>query len=195
MEDFVVPDPRVDYLESSFREKMLEHVFVAELLQEAWFRYGRTIEVLRSEVDSSGYDLVLEFNGVIRHVQLKGSREGAATARMPINTALAAKPSGCVVWMIYSRQPGEYRARLSYRFFGGRPGDQLPSLGDRVAKHTKANAQGVKLPRPEMRVVGKASFGPNLDLPALMDALFGPVTTTTAGPRGAEQSEEGAVEK
>ena len=50
---------------------MLEHVFVSELLQEAWFRYGMTIEVLHSEVDSAGYDIVLEFGGVIRHVQLK----------------------------------------------------------------------------------------------------------------------------
>lgn len=45
-------DPTADYRESSFREKMLEHVFVSELLQEAWFRYGMTIEVLHSEVDS-----------------------------------------------------------------------------------------------------------------------------------------------
>ena len=175
MNDSIAPDLSADYRQSSFREKMLEHVFVAELLQEAWFRCGRTLEVLHSEVDSSGYDVVLEFNGVIRHAQLKSSREGATTAVLPINTALATKPSGCVVWMFYSRQPGAHRAHLSYRFFGGRPGEPLPSLGDRVAKHTKANAEGVKLPRPGIRVIGKADFSPVMDLPALMDRLFGPV--------------------
>ena len=59
-------------------------------------------------------------------------------------------------------------------------GEPLPSLGDRVAKDTKANAEGVQLPRPGIRVIGKSNFDPNLDLPALMNALFGPVTTAVA---------------
>lgn len=63
-------DATADYRESSFREKMLEHIFISEVLQEAWLKYGRTIEVLRSGVDSSGYDLVLEYNSIVRHVQL-----------------------------------------------------------------------------------------------------------------------------
>ena len=50
-------DKASDYLESSFREKLLEHVFVSELLQEAWLGRGQTMEVLRSEVDAAGYDL------------------------------------------------------------------------------------------------------------------------------------------
>ncbi len=36
-----------------FREKLLEHVFVSELLQEAWLNRHQTVEVLRSEVDAS----------------------------------------------------------------------------------------------------------------------------------------------
>jgi hypothetical protein len=28
----------------------------SEVLQDAWFRFGETVEVLRSEVDASGYD-------------------------------------------------------------------------------------------------------------------------------------------
>lgn len=79
-------DATADYRESSFREKMLEHVFISEVLQETWLRHGRTIEVLRSEVDSSGYDLVLEYNGIVRHVQLKGSRADSATALQKVNT-------------------------------------------------------------------------------------------------------------
>lgn len=67
-------DETFDYRESSFREKLLEHVFVSELLQEAWLGRRQTMEVLRSEVDAAGYDLVLECGGTIRYVQLKGSR-------------------------------------------------------------------------------------------------------------------------
>jgi hypothetical protein len=45
------------FLKSAFIEWLVEHVFISEVLQEAWYSYGRTIEVLRSEVDSSGYDI------------------------------------------------------------------------------------------------------------------------------------------
>lgn len=45
-------DMASDYLKSNFREKMLEHVFVSELIQEAWFKRNTTIEILRSEIDS-----------------------------------------------------------------------------------------------------------------------------------------------
>lgn len=61
------------FLKSNFYEQLVEHVFISELLQEVYFRHQKTVEVLRAEVDSSGYDIVLECNGFIRHVQLKTS--------------------------------------------------------------------------------------------------------------------------
>jgi hypothetical protein len=93
-----IRDTSARYLKSNFYEQLVEHVFISELLQEAWFRYGQTVEVLRSEVDSSGYDLLLECNGVIRHVELKTSGTEARRSFQKINIALAQKPSGCVVW-------------------------------------------------------------------------------------------------
>ena len=87
------------YLKSNFFEQLVEHVFISELLQEAWFRYGNTVEVLRSEIDTSGYDLLLECNNVIRHVELKTSGTEARRSFQNINMALAQKPSGCVVWL------------------------------------------------------------------------------------------------
>jgi len=53
-------DKSAMYLKSNFFEQLVEHAFISELLQEAWFRYGKTVEVLRSEIDTSGYDLLLE---------------------------------------------------------------------------------------------------------------------------------------
>jgi hypothetical protein len=61
------------YVQSSLREKLLEHVFIGELLRCLWRSGRRDIEVLRAEIDASGYDLVLECNGVLRHVQFKSS--------------------------------------------------------------------------------------------------------------------------
>ena len=69
----VMPDD-VDYLHSSLREKLLEHVFVADLLRYLWQQGRRDMEVLRGEVDYGGHDLVLECNGAMRHVQLKSTR-------------------------------------------------------------------------------------------------------------------------
>ena len=40
------------YVESSAREKLVEHVFLGELLRGLWRRDIRDLEVLRPEVDS-----------------------------------------------------------------------------------------------------------------------------------------------
>ncbi|MFH1141070.1 MAG: hypothetical protein V1724_05260, partial [Chloroflexota bacterium] len=58
---------------STMREQMLEHLFVAELMQEAWYGRNQPLEVLRPERDTAGYDLVIECNGTTRHIQLKSS--------------------------------------------------------------------------------------------------------------------------
>jgi len=84
---------------SSAREKVLEHLFVGELLRCLWQRGIRDMEVLRAEVDMGGYDLVLEANGVLRYVQLKSSYRASKTARVPVNINLARKPGGCVIWI------------------------------------------------------------------------------------------------
>ena len=162
-----------DYLESSFREKLLEHVFVAEILQEAWLGRGQTVEVLRAEVDSSGYDLVLECNGVIRYVQLKGSRADAKTSRQTVNVKLADKPGGCIIWLLYQKEADAPRVKLDYLFYGAGPGDRLPALGEKAGRHTKANAKGYKAERPNSRVVTKSRFRPAGDVSQLMDWLFG----------------------
>lgn len=73
------------FLKSTFIERMVEHVFISEVLQEVWYSHRMTIEVLRSEVDSSGYDLVFECNNVLQHVQLKTSIEGARTALQKVS--------------------------------------------------------------------------------------------------------------
>ncbi len=142
------------FRKSAFYEQLVEHVFISEVLQEAWYRFGHTVEVLRAEVDASGYDVVLECNGFLRHVQLKTSRVGGKTARQNVNIALARKPSGCVIWIIREEDRSKYRMRLSYRFFGAEAGSPLPPLDDyKTAKHTKGNKHGVKSVRRAIRVV------------------------------------------
>ncbi len=80
------------YLHSSSRDALIEHVFVAEVLQEAWFAREQLVDVLRSEVDAAGYDVVFECGTILRHVQLKASESGGKTSRQTINTRLSEKP-------------------------------------------------------------------------------------------------------
>jgi hypothetical protein len=76
------------FLYSSLREKILEHLFIGELLRCLW-RFGRRdIELLRAEVDFRGYDLALECNGCLRHIQLKSSHRGSAARSISAQIAL-----------------------------------------------------------------------------------------------------------
>ena len=162
------------YLKSSFYEQLVEHVCISEVLQEVWYRFGQTAEVLRSEVDASGYDVVFDCNGVLRHVQLKTSKIDGKTARQKVNVALAEKPSGCVVWILRDENQHDHRMDLSFLFFGGDVGQPLPSLdGFQVARHTKGNKDGVKAERPSIRVVPRGQFIPIDTTTELVVRLFG----------------------
>lgn len=158
---------------SSSMEHLLEHVVLAELAQESWFGRGQLIDILHSAVDAFGHDVVLECGSVIRHVQFKARRLDARTSTYKINAKLAERPSGCVVWLGWSRLPSENRVAVQYRWFGGLPGERLPGLGDVVAKHSKANARGVKLERPGIRRISLGKFERLAGPGELLDRLFG----------------------
>jgi PD-(D/E)XK endonuclease len=158
------------YLHSSLREGLLEHLFVGQIMRDLWLRGARDFEVLRPTTDAAGYDVVLAANGVIRHVQLKSSAIAGKTARQKINTALGRQPSGCVVWMRFDP------VSLSlgpFHWFGGQPGQPLPDLGDRIGKHTKGNAEGIKAERKSIRILHKGEFETVHELSQVTDRLFG----------------------
>src|SRR5438105_4576529 len=89
------------FLQSSLREKLIEHLFIGDLMRCLWRRGCREVEILRAEVDYSGYDVVVECSGVLRHIQLKSSYRGAKTDNVNISVSLTRKPCGCVVWTMF----------------------------------------------------------------------------------------------
>lgn len=156
---------------STYREKLIEHLFVAELLKSAWTDGSCHIEVAKPEVDNSGYDLIVEANQIIRHVQLKASYIGSKTSRQKVHVKLGEKPSGCVVWIYFDEGTLDLGPFL---FFGGPPGLPLPSLADaKVAKHSKGNSYGAKTERPNIRELNKGSFTSYDSIFSLYQALFG----------------------
>ena len=161
------------YLKSSFREKLIEHLFIGEMLKLSWRSEGCGLEVAKPEVENQGYDLIAEENGVIRHIQLKAAHLQAKAAKQKVHIALSAKPSGCVVWVYFNEETLELGPLL---FFGNSAGEPLPSLdGRRVAKHTKANSDGVKAERPEIREIPKGRFEKLETMEQVYAKLFGMV--------------------
>jgi len=158
------------HFHSAGLEKVLEHRLIAELTTRLWLEGCRDFEVLRSEVDANGYDLVVEAKGVLRHIQLKSMRKGGKKQHVSVNMRLAAKPAGCVVW--YDYDPDTLRLG-PFRWFGSIPGLGLPDPGDRVAKHSKGDATGSKNSKPGHRVLRKSRFILVEGIADLVPFLFG----------------------
>lgn len=137
---------------SSYREKLIEHLFVGELLKLSWLHHACSLEIAKPEVDNSGYDLIAEAEGRVRHIQLKTSIIGGTTASQKVHMKLAEKPSGCVVWIYFD----EDTLRLGPFFYFEVNAGSIS--GRKIAKHTKGNKDGVKAERQKLRVVPKGSF-------------------------------------
>lgn len=161
-----------DIFHSSRREKLVEHVFVGEVLRYLWRAGVHEVDVLRAETDAGGYDIVIEVGSVARHIQLKSSTLGSKTSRQKINVSLGTKQSGCVVWVMFDSSTIELGPFL---WFGGKPGKPLPNImGFPIAKHTKGNAKGEKAERKNIRVLNKGQFEKIESISGVIEELFGP---------------------
>ncbi len=160
-----------DAYHSHLRERIVEHVFVGEMLRYLWRRGVTNAEVLRSEFDAGGYDLVVGLGSVQRHIQFKSSQRTSRTAEVTLSMRLAEKQSGCVVWVVV-----DDKLNLDhFLWFGGEPGEPLPMIDDLpVAKNVRANALGVKTARPNHRRIGKGRFTKLESLEGIIARLFGP---------------------
>lgn len=165
-----MPDPHS--LHSTLRETILEHILTGELLRRLWQLGIHDAEILRSEFDAGGYDLVLSHGPITRHIQLKVSRLAGKTAKQDISLKLCAHPAGCVVWMVV-----DDRLEVDhYLWLGGSPDEPLV-LNDhlKIARHAKADSTGFKADRPGLRVVPRQMFKKLSNLDQLIDHLFGPL--------------------
>lgn len=158
------------YLLSSYREAMLEHLLIGELMRKSW---PKPLEVYNPQVDAVGVDLLLVRDGVTRAVQLKTSKIGGRANSVNVHTSLWDRPGRCVIWTLFDPDTLELKEYL----WLGEPGQPLPPIDElEVARHTKANAQGYKAYRPALRVVPKRWFKRLTSVDELLDELFGPRT-------------------
>ena len=152
---------------SSYREKLIEHLFVGELLKLSWLHHGCSLEVAKPEVDNSGYDIIVEAPGFVRHIQLKTSIIGGRAASQKVHTHLASKPAGCVVWIYFDADTLQLGPFLYFAV-------NAASLdGRKTAKHTKGNKDGLKAERKNICVIPKRFFTRFNSIEDIYAQLFG----------------------
>jgi hypothetical protein len=128
-----------DFTKSTYRERLVEQLFVGEVLRYLWGQGVHDVEVLKPVVAHSGYDVVLEYGRVIRHIELKVSNAGGKRKTVNVNIGLQRAPSGCVVWINVNQVNLELRP---FWWYGAEPGLPLPSLeGFRVGKQPRGAKQ------------------------------------------------------
>jgi len=155
---------------SVLREKVIEHTFLAELSRSLLLDLAMPFEVLRSEFDAFGYDVVIEANRLLRHIQLKATAATGSRAHVDVQVALADKPGGCVVWVFVD--PATLLLG-PFLWFGGKPGFPLPPLGDRAVRHSRGDSDGTKKVRAGLRRLPKGSFTRFNTMRDLAMAMFG----------------------
>jgi hypothetical protein len=167
-----VPDER-QFRDSSYREMILEVVFIGSLLRHLWENHAPPAEILYATVDNSGYDVVIDCNSVQRHIQLKSQISALKKKNNPIlvNDKLGQKASGCVVLAIVDPKTLAFHHFL---WLGGKPGKKLPLLANyQRARRTTPNAKGVKPQRANTSKVRRSDFENLKDIAAVVEKLFG----------------------
>ena len=165
-------------IHSTLREHIVEHAFVGDALRALWRLGIFDVEVLRSEFDAHGYDLVLARGRIVRHIQFKtGIAKRPGSVSVP--RLLADKPSGCVLWIAVT-------ADLDmgpFFWFGGLPGQPLPAL-DYFASPLRPtrNKAGERPVRHNHRLVPAASFERIETLHGVMERLFGSLQPLAEAP-------------
>jgi hypothetical protein len=162
----MVTDER-HFIHSMLRERIVEHVFVGDVLRVLWRRGVADVEILRPEFDAHGYDVVMSRGPIVRHVQLKTQAAG----RVSVGRALAEKPSGCVVWIGLNK---DTLVLGPFMWFGGPPGEPLPDISQysnpRRATH---NSKGLRPARKNHHELPAQAFTKLQTLDEVVERLFG----------------------
>jgi len=168
--DNLIEEASAHYIHSTLRERIVEHMFVGHALQRLWQLGVTDVEVLRSEFDAGGYDLVMSYRGLVRHIQFKTVTVDGKADEIKVSLKLGEKPSGCVIWIVVTPELD----LQSYLWFGGPPGERLPDIRDmKVAKHSKGNAEGTKAKRPNHRIIRRSQFERLDTVDSVLSRLFG----------------------
>jgi hypothetical protein len=165
---------------STYRAKLIKHLFVGQLMKISWANKLTDnslplIEILESQIDAYGYDLVIEYKDVVRHIQLKTKKSTGKAQKVAVKASLSAKPSAAVIWIFFDEKDFSFD---KFKYFGGKARQKMPDIKNyKIAKHTKGDSTGKKNKRPKQRVIKVAEFTNITNIQDLYDVLTDPNTT------------------
>jgi hypothetical protein len=157
---------------SSHVENILTHALVAKIAQELWTRDPwLDLQVFTSDVDDSGFDLVLGCKGVMRYIQIKQTHLQGRAVKYSLRLDFARMVGACAIVLVYQANTLEIDHCL---YFGGDCGERLPSIEDhRVSQSPgRRGADGVRKVRENYRDVPRRAFLGPLSIGNLVDKLF-----------------------
>ena len=109
------------FVHSTLRERIVEHVFVGDVLRTLWKLGVTDVEILRPEFDAHGYDVVMSRGPIVRHVQLKTQPPAKYLSAVPW-------PKNAAVVFIWIGLNKETLDLGPFMWFGGAPGLPLPDI-------------------------------------------------------------------
>lgn len=168
------PDYRKALAErSSYVENVLVHRMVAGLAGELWRRDPTMpLHIFNSEVDDSGFDLVLGCGARLRYIQVKQVHLQGAASKFSVRLDFARMPGSCVVVVVHTE---DELVVDHFLFYGGAIHEPMPSVEDNKPSVSpgKRDIDGNRKTRPHYRDVKRSRFHGPLTTAGLLDALFG----------------------
>jgi hypothetical protein len=116
--------PELIYRNSHFFENLLEHRFLYDLCRTLVLRTPAELaNIMRSEVDAFGFDLVVAVGQRTVHIQMKTRSGSPEPTPYKISEALWRLPNAVAIWMLYDPSTLE---PISYYVLGA----PLPPMED-----------------------------------------------------------------
>jgi len=157
---------------SSYVENVLVHRLVASLAGEMWCRDPNTqLYIFNSEVDDSGFDLVLGLGRKLRYIQVKQVHSKGSAKKFSVRLEFSRFPGSCVIVVVHSESDLQIEHFL---FFGGSLTEAMPSVENEKATISpiKRSADGKKKIRAHYRDIPRNKFQGPMNTGELLDALF-----------------------
>lgn len=159
---------------SSYVENVLTHALVAGLAGELWRLDPRdSLQVFNSEVDDSGFDVILGVDAELRYIQLKQAHDEKVPLHVSVRLQFSALPGSCVVLMSHRLAD---LALTGFRFFGGAAAvEPMPDIAafspsKAPGRRTADNKRKVRENYRDVPV--KRHFSGSLDTGGLLLILF-----------------------
>jgi hypothetical protein len=157
---------------SSYVENVLVHRMVASLAGELWRRDPtEPLHIFNSEVDESGFDLVLGCGTKLRYIQIKQVHSRGTASKFSVRLDFTRMPGSCVVVVVHT----EDELMIDhFLFYGSAVHEPMPSVEENNPSIVpgKRYVDGIRKTRQHYRDIKRNKFRGPLTTAELLDALF-----------------------